>query len=158
MKEMLLYYNPQLKEEWKSGNLKKIWKEKFPKLFTDEDYRIVNNQKSYHFGEWFAAIIFFLQGYHVFIEKYTCGGKRPEQIKKMKEIMGEAVHAKMMQIFPRGKGAPDLFVFDKESKKFFFVEVKVDKDKSSDEQDAFSKFLEDENIYYYVLHLKSQHL
>jgi len=155
MKEMVLYYNPRLKEEWTSGNLKKLWKERFSDLFTDKDYKLVNNQNSYHFGEWFAAIIFFLQGYRVFIEKYTCSGKRPEQIKKMKEIMGESNFEKVMA---KASGAPDLFVFDEKTKKFFFVEVKVDKDKSFDGQDAFSKFLEDENISSYVLHLKSQTL
>lgn len=137
---MILYYNPRLKEEWTNGNLKKLWKERIPDLFSDKGYKLVNNQNSYHFGEWFAAIIFFLQGYNVFIEKYTCSGKRPEQIKKMKEIMGDAVHAKMMQIFPGGKGAPDLFVFDKEIGKFFFIEVKVDGDEISDEQTPFQNF------------------
>jgi len=151
---MILYYNPQLKEEWTSGNLKRLWKERFSELFTDEDYKLVNNQNSYHFGEWFAAMIFFLQGYRVFIEKYTCGGKRPEQIKEMKEVMGKSNFEKVMA---KTSGAPDLFVFDEKTKKFFFVEVKVDRDSVKAKQKYFLESFEKENICpLYVLHLKSQ--
>lgn len=143
MKNITIHYNPQLKKEWVGGSLKMKWKEKFPELFSEEDFKLVKNQNNYHFGEWFGAIIFFLQGYNVFIEKYSCGGVRPEQLKRVKEIMGESNFEKMMA---NASGASDLFVFNEKTKQFFFVEVKVDNDKISDKQISFLNFLENENI------------
>lgn len=104
------------------------------------------HESGYHFGEWFTVRYFLRQGYEVLPPKYLLPS-RVRAKRKATKILSEAGVAFLLRkrrfggSKPRGSPRPDLLVF-KNSKEFFFVEVKRDGDRLSSAQKQFFPMIE----------------
>lgn len=139
MEEETIYYDIGLKDKWNDGAIQNIWKKKY-KTFDEDDLRLSLSQPRYHLGEWITAIYYAKQGYRVLVEKYLYKN-HSHKIKIISDILTPEDINFLKTPKPRCQ-APDLFVF--KDNKFFFVEVKRDKDYLSKRQINFFKNIEKE--------------
>ncbi|OGF66606.1 hypothetical protein A2757_00930 [Candidatus Giovannonibacteria bacterium RIFCSPHIGHO2_01_FULL_48_47] len=125
MKNEFLFYFPELFEKWKAKRLQRTWRRKFRKIFDKDDLRIALTQPRYHFGEWFVAIHYANKGYKVLVEKYLYRN-HSRKFKIISRFFTPQQIGILKYPNPRHQ-SPDLFVY--RDKKFFFVEVKLGKDR-----------------------------
>ncbi len=136
MDEETYTYDPSLERKWKEGSLQKEWLEKYPTLFTRSDYEVVRNQSQYHFGEWFVAIKYHEKGWKVLVEQYMF--PKHKKLEVLRKLIGEE-NLNTIQAAGAGKTqAPDLFVYNDRGD-YFFVEVKKQRDRLTNEQEKHFK-------------------
>ena len=129
-KDITLYYTESQKQLWLSGKLSETWSKQCPGLYDDDDIRLLKQQSKYHFGEWLVAKYFYDKGYGVLIEKYSCLNHK-RKIGIFKKYLTEDSFNYFIKHYSH---TPDLFVYSRNSKDYFFVEVKVGRDKISARQ------------------------
>lgn len=148
---MIIKYSKQDIARWKNKELLKEWESKFPNLISDHLYDILVKRKelnTYCFGELFTGAYFYEKGYKILYEPWLENCLFQESIKlkglrnRFLEIMSKAIGPEKFKAFSGGlkkkkieKGQPDLFVYN--NKDHFFVEVKREGDKISEEQEKF---------------------
>ena len=164
MTKITLHYRMELLRDWKLGRLHLKWYKRDRATFCDRDLSNAENQCKYgwHFGEWFMARHFLRQGYCVLPEKYL-SPTRPRALRKATEILGEAGVAFLNRERRFGGSKlrwsphPDLLVFKSNSKIFFFVEVKRDRDRLSNAQKQFFPMIEEKlGSEVRIAHLKAE--
>ena len=83
-----LFAPASLRSRWLEGHLPDEWFAAYSGFFSDEDLLLTRNQRSAHFGEWFAALDYRIHGNEVLIEKYVYKpGTR--SYKRAREVLGE---------------------------------------------------------------------
>ena len=136
LKGVVVCYPAKLLNEWKRGRLILLWQCRYKGLFTEDDFRIAWNQRhsGQRFAEWRAAIHYHNKGYRVLSRYYR-------RIWEAKFREAEAVIGKrgINLLTPKRKGAvpPDLLVYRRGQRSYFFVEVKRDSDRLSNKQKEF---------------------
>jgi VRR-NUC domain len=142
--ERLEYDDNALIQQWRTGDLPKLWRDQYPELFSTRDYETIANQfrHGWHLGEWFVALHYWHQGHRVLIEKYAFCDSHPEAYRTAETLLGKpglefiCAHRDVCQ-------PPDLLVYSPDMKKFFFVEVKRPHDRIRREQEKFFQALEE---------------
>jgi VRR-NUC domain len=111
------------------------WLEQYPHLFDEVDLKLAQNQPSYHFCEWFAAIhLFKRDGVHSLVEKYVYQN-HPAKAARLAAVLSEQERAILDDIERTYLAQPpDLFVFAPGTHRYWFVEVKGPGDKLSPTQ------------------------
>jgi len=119
--ELNFYYDAELRKTFRQGTLGDEWKNRYPQLFDDKDFELYESQhKTYHFCEWYAAIILWeTLGYHS-MAKY---GAKAHKLKRptLRKIVPEEIYD---FIVPDWEGMPDLIAFSPDMSRYFFCEVK----------------------------------
>jgi hypothetical protein len=130
--ELTFVFDSQTRKSWVDGNLSKIWKNRYPKLFDQQDFEQSISQPNNHFFEWLAAILLYeATGRLTLIEKYTCKN-HPGKREKLKEIIGSDLFDWCCENDSR---SPDLFVYSPTRRNdWLFCEVKGATDKIRDGQ------------------------
>jgi hypothetical protein len=122
-------YEPEWHESFRDGKLRDEWFVKYPMLFDESDYRMSNNQPSYHFFEWVGAIKIYTDlGWLCLIENYTCYN-HPQKRALLKSIVPIEVFNRLTLKKPGGQPVPDLFAYAPDKSDWFLCEVKGDHDK-----------------------------
>ena len=136
-REIDLTYHPKLLALWKTGRLHRFWFRRYRGLFDRDDLRLANNQHrgGYHFGEWFTAIQYHKKGYKVLQSKYANPNHHSKYAKAL-SLLKEGSLAWLWR-----KGRPDLLVY--KGRRFFFVEVKRDRDRLSAAQERRFRQIEE---------------
>ena len=145
MQEITLWYPKELRKLWSTGKLHEAWFWEYAGLFDKLDLENAKSQYAmqhggFHFGEWFTAIHFFTCGYRVLTEKYALRSRK-DKWPILVEFIGKKGLAFLTDELPK---APDLFIYDPEHKLFFFVEVKLEGDRITAEQERSFHKLEKE--------------
>lgn len=139
MRETRLPYPQQLYSLWKRGFVHRVWYWEYHGLFDELDLSLARHQHDrYHFGEWFVAIWYWKKGYGVLIEKYAFK-KHRKKYAKAAELLGEDGMALIRT--RRDVQPPDLLVFNSKGR-FFFAEVKLDRDRMRKKQVEFFRTIE----------------
>lgn len=129
-----LFYCPEQKERFKSGELPKEWKRQFPKIFDQDDLRLTESQRKLHFFEWLGAIVIFQDTGHLsLVEKYEFE-RHIRKTELAARILPKNVFALIKQ---KGAQCPDLLVYSNDLRDWFFCEIKGDKDDLSDAQRSY---------------------
>jgi hypothetical protein len=111
------------RDRFRSGQLVREWRERYPKLFDKDDERVLltDHQRLYNFYEWLAAVLIFeSMGYLSLVAKYTAKShslKHAPLRNSLPSIVADWV-------FTNEPGQPDLFVYSTDHKDWFFCEVK----------------------------------
>lgn len=116
-------YNAAQRERFRTGGLAKQWRKQYPNIFDDKDIELLTtaHQRKYHFFEWLSAILLFeATGYLSLVESYT-SKTHPEKRMVLESQVGPAVFKWLNE---HQSGQPDLFVYRREPKGWFFCEVK----------------------------------
>lgn len=136
-------FHTQQRERFKSGHLLREWAKQYPEIFEKRDVEIAQNQESYHFYEWLAAILLFHStGYRSLVEKYEFEG-HPEK----REVLRKLVSPDLLKLITDHEDSfgrvqcPDLLVYAPDLSDWFFCEVKGSTDSVSEEQEQFFKAL-----------------
>lgn len=140
MREMTLTYPPALYKLWRAGHVHRVWFWEHKGLFDELDLSQARHQynSGHHFGEWFTAIWYWNKGYKVLIEKYAFK-KHKEKFDKATKLLGRDGMALLRS--RRDVQPPDLLVFDSDHR-FFFAEVKRERDKMRKKQKEFFREIE----------------
>jgi hypothetical protein len=135
-----LFAPASLRQRWVEGRLADEWFEAYRGFFTDEDLMLTRNQRTAHFGEWFAALDYRIHGNEVYIEKYV---RKPSthSYKRAKDVLGkhfEFIRAGLIPGRATRNQPPDLLVIGPTGD-YFFAEVKVKPDRlKPGQRDFFS--------------------
>jgi hypothetical protein len=132
------------RERFRSGDLIDTWCGAFPQLFTHEDVRITDNQRTRHYYEWLSAVRVFARfGYLSLIEKYHCKN-HPRANGIFEELVPAAVLSRLARAPDRPRTQPpDLFCYAPNRNDWFFAEVKGPGDKLRTPQEALIRDLEE---------------
>lgn len=153
---MKIYYNQKNINEWKSKKLIKKWKKEFSALIQNHHYKICINPENklplYTFYEYFTGVYFAKKGYKFlfepYIENYLLAKYKSKELRLLqqkflrivKKVMGKEKFQELRNICQNYKtGQPDLFIYHPENKKYFFAEVKSEKDNLREHQDKLIK-------------------
>jgi hypothetical protein len=124
-----LFAPASLRQRWVEGHLPEEWFAAYSGFFLDEDLRLTRNQRSGHFGEWFAALDYRIHGNEVLIEKYVYKpGTR--SYKRAHEVLGEHfefIREGRVPGYRKYTQPPDLLVIEP-GDTYFFAEVKLGRD------------------------------
>jgi hypothetical protein len=125
MKKLDFTYSTLQRDHFRSGELMNDWAQKYPMLFDRRDVEICQNQPDYHFFEWLGAIVLFeATGYLSLIEKYeTKSHKR--KFNTFRQVVPNVVFDHILSM---RTGIPDLFVYSKDFRYWFFCEIKGNRD------------------------------
>ena len=137
MLETVLMYNSPDRARFRHGALWRQWAREYPWVFDEADVRLVAPRARHGrlFSEWLAATFYGRQGYRVLIGKYQFAMAQPRKSETFRRIAPKAVVdlPTLGGAFGRRQG-PDLFVYSKDERTWFFAEVKGSGDTVSDEQ------------------------
>jgi len=130
-------YDPQARESFSSGRLREEWINHYHMLFDEIDKDTARNQIHYHYFEWQAAVNLYDEyGFYSLIEKY--------QFRKHKfqhDLFKSLVPASVLDLLKSHKYGrqqmPDLLVYSPDRTKWFFCEVKGNRDKERTSQTNF---------------------
>src|SRR5579863_1170413 len=128
MNEVTLFYPPQLFKRWKRTRMYLRWYRDYKSLFTKRDLSNAECQHGggYHFAEWFTAIHFWQRGYDVLTPKYGLRSN-PEKWAAAERILttrGLRFLTRKKKFDGVTRKRPDLLVFKRGRRTFFFIEVK----------------------------------
>jgi len=125
---------PDQRARWLSGDLALEWRQRFPRLFDDDDLRIANSQPNIHFYEWLGAIVLHhTTGYLSLVEKYEFATHlRKQQI--VAQLLPSLVRDALRDRSQGRAQAPDLLMYAEDFSDWFFCEVKGPRDRLRDEQ------------------------
>ena len=120
-------FSPFQRHAFTSGGLASRWKELYPALFDDDDWRLAETQRAsgYHFFEWLGAVLIYnATGWHSLVEKYQFEfHERKAQI--LKGIDDRKLMAAIQHLKDNGRvQGPDLLVYSQDLKDWYFCEVK----------------------------------
>lgn len=137
------------RELFRSGELVRQWRTRYPKLFDEDDERVLRteHQRQYNFYEWLAAVLTFeATGYLSLVAKYTAKN-HPLKNAQLRKALPVAV---ANWVFENESGQPDLFVFSENYGDWFFCEVKGPGDRMRENQvewrSGFETLLAQQNI------------
>jgi hypothetical protein len=118
-------YSIAQRDRFKSGALVEDWRARYPNLFDSDDERLATSQPEGHFFEWLTAVMLFeATGYQSLVEYYVTKA-HPQKV----EIFADIVDPNIFKcVDERQSGLPDLFVYSKATKDWFFCEVKGNRD------------------------------
>lgn len=125
------YTNKKHNNLFKNNVLVLKWAVSYPFLFDEMDLSIAMNQAEfgYHYYEWLAAILIYLsEGLHSLIEQYQFVSHKGKQ--KVLEQLTSSEVIEFMNKHPEfGEvQCPDLLVYERDYRDWFFVEVKGPED------------------------------
>ncbi len=131
-------------ERFKSGELWAEWARKYPEIFDERDLDLVRTQApgGTHFYEWLAAIVVLnATGYLSLVEKY----ESPSHPRKY-EIFCSCIDKELLELVHDydtfgGTQCPDLFVYSRDKRDWFFCEVKGQGDRLSPTQRQYFEAL-----------------
>lgn len=129
-----IYFGSALREMWPQP-LATIWRDAYPNLFDDADFRQLKRQPGNHFREWLTAIHHHhAYGVNALVEKYFCSPKsHPRKHALLERIVGAAAAGFLRSL----KGQPpDLLVYDPDLSRYWFVEVKAPGEPPTETQPA----------------------
>jgi hypothetical protein len=156
VKNLSFIYRESDRENFSCGELRLLWKRKYPFIFSDQDFQIAINQPRYHFFEWLGAVMIFeTTGFLSFIEQYRFKNHKDE-FKTVKSFVPKDLFELLIkpEIVDVQVQPPDLFCYLPESSCYFFCEVKGKNDRLSDNQKKyFSKIEELSGRHIYLLSL-----
>ena len=139
METQTFYFHPQLREQFKAGNLIDTWFVQYPQLFDPRDLEIAKNQRVYHFYEWLSAIMMFhTTGYLSLVEQYAY-----KNHPRKNQVLRELVSPNLLDFIANHSAdygytqCPDLFVYKQNGSDWFFGEVKGPTDSISKGQARF---------------------
>jgi len=149
------------RDKWRRLELQRMWAEKYPGLFDQEDLRLAISQSplGYLLVEWLRAIFFHhLTGYHALVEKYQFGNHQRKRA-ILKELGGDDLLSLLKARQPGfGAGqAPDLLMFAPDRSAFFFGEIKGATEKFTPSQKRYFQFLEQSGHEIRVLRFRRSH-
>src|SRR6266545_4409977 len=132
MARTVIYHSPSLRDRW--PKLAKHWRRKYPQLFDVDDVRLTRTQPKNHFREWAAAIhVYRKHGACVLVEKYNARKSHPRKRALYESLLSpqqrDVLDRICMHVQP-----PDLLVYRPGSKRFWFVEVKGEREPISPKQ------------------------
>lgn len=156
IKKTKIYYTQKSIGNWKSKELIKKWKKEFPALIQNHHYKICINPKNklplYTFYEYFTGIFFAKKGYKFlfepYIENYLLTEYKSEELRNLQQkflrvvrkIIGKEKFQELKNICQNYKtGQPDLFIYNPKTKKYFFAEIKSEKDSLREHQNKLIK-------------------
>ncbi len=61
--ELRFVYGRELREQFKSGELPRIWRRDYPQLFNDKDLSLTAKGSNYLFFEWLGAVLLYEAGF-----------------------------------------------------------------------------------------------
>jgi hypothetical protein len=127
-------FSPNQRETFRCGELLRIWAKQYPQLFDSDDIRLAKSQPEYHFFEWLAAVVIYnTTGYLSLVEKYQFHNH-----KRKRRILGKILSEEQLRILECGNvQCPDLFVYSRDYKDWFFCEVKGKTDRLRQAQRKF---------------------
>jgi hypothetical protein len=130
MPQITLTYPKRLFARWKRHPIYQTWYWEHPGLFDARDLCNAKNQHhgGYHFAEWFTAVHFWKKGYKALPPKYALRS-RGKKFAEARKLLGPAGMEFLWKEY-----RPDLLVFDREHRYFFFVEVKPEGDRLKDRE------------------------
>jgi hypothetical protein len=122
----------RVRRRW--ARLARQWRRRYPHLFSADDVRLTLSQPRYHFGEWIAAIHFAeTRWLGAVVEKWSDGFTcHPAKAAKVEKILGRALYKRVCGALD-GAG-PDLFLYDRRARWYWFAEVKRDRDRMKGNQ------------------------
>ncbi len=138
--ELTFPYHLSQRTRFSDGSLVDQWYQTYRDiLFDEDDRRLARSQPGNHFFEWLAAVLFWEStGYRSLIEKYESAN----HAKKL-EIFRGSVDATVFEFaMAHRAGLPDLFVYQPETRDWFFCEVKGGPDRLSPGQSEMHVQLE----------------
>jgi len=119
--ETTIWFDQNLRAQWPRP-LADDWHRLYPQLFDDHDLRITRHQPQGHFYEWLAAIhIFHSSGALSLVEKYLFEGAHPRKRRIVRGLFTEP-EIEFLKSLPNQP--PDLLVYSKKAKRYWFAEVK----------------------------------
>ncbi len=127
---LVLYCDNQLRKQWPNP-LAEEWQAVYPFVFSRDDLRytlsFTRTRPGYHFVEWFAAIqLYHFYGVRIIMKRYSFG---PDQwkMKLHRSVLGpEGLNFLRANLRSH---PPDIFLFEPETKRFWFAEVKGPRDR-----------------------------
>lgn len=137
-------FNKAQQDRFKSGTLWREWSRRYPDIFDDRDVDLARTQGpgGTHFYEWLAAItIFNTTGYLSLVEKYE-SRSHPRKF----EIFCSCIDNELLELVLDyetfgGTQCPDLFVYSRDKRDWFFCEVKGEGDRLSPTQRKYFEAL-----------------
>ena len=128
-----LTYDPELKKEFHSGRLLETWARRYRRAFDSKAVALARARLRWGrlFNEWFTAVYYAKQGYHVLVGKYQFPQAHPHKAAEFRTAAPRRVVDLLIDNprFGRRQG-PDLFVY-KPSREWFFVETKSPRERLS---------------------------
>ncbi len=119
-------YTESQRRAFRTGRLVNAWDKKYPSIFDRHDATLARSQPSYHFFEWLGAVLLFEStGYLSLLEKWDCPSHARKQ-KIFRKVVGRDLAER---ILANSAGMPDLFVYSRDRKDWFFCEVKGPRDR-----------------------------
>jgi len=124
-------FSEEDREQFRSGQLRDEWAEKYPQLFDEDDVRIARTQAHYHFYEWFAAVHYYRgKGYLSLVEQYQFPLHQGKRL-----IITRLMSPDLIRFIETGSAqAPDLLVYAPDYSDWYFCEVKGPGDRLSSKQ------------------------
>ena len=130
-----LEVDESLRRRFQSGELAKEWREKYPQLFEDDDFRLALTQPINHFYEWMAAIhLCEDKGYFSLVEKYQYNIHPYKQSIVQKLDFEDLRKVMDYQRLKNKVQLPDLLVYKPDFSDWFFYEIKGGLDRLREEQ------------------------
>lgn len=128
------------KARFDSGELRREWAKRYPRIFDEREVAIAEHQEGGHFYEWFGAVHIYEQtGWLSLVESYQfkCQAWKREILRKLGahnlisffDGLGRAGFGRMQ--------APDLLVYAPDYSEYYFCEVKGPTDNLRDRQKAY---------------------
>jgi hypothetical protein len=135
LRQLEFPYSRRQRLAFKQGSLARHWKSLYPDLFDQDDARLAATQPTHHFYEWLAAILLFHStGYLSLIEKYQFELHARKRT-VMADLKSSSLDCALSSLKRYGRAqAPDLLVYSKRRKDWFFTEVKGESDRLDSKQ------------------------
>jgi hypothetical protein len=125
MNKLDFTYSKSQRDHFRSGDLIHDWAQKYPILFDERDIDICQNQPEYHFFEWLGAVVLYeATGYLSLVEKYETKS-HTRKFNTFRQVVPKDVFEHVLSM---RTGIPDLFVYSKDFRYWFFCEVKGNRD------------------------------
>lgn len=120
----IIYSTKALKSRWPNP-LATEWRESYPNLFDEDDFRLPQSQPKYHFNEWLAAMYHFHRdGVHALVTEYHLA-KHQSKRKIMSLPCFRDLLAFLQELRDDDNVAPpDLLLYRPGFPEFWFAEVK----------------------------------
>lgn len=131
-----------LRKRFQAGELAKEWREKYPQLFDNDDFRLALTQPINHFYEWMAAIhLYENQGHYSLVEKYQYGNHKRKQSIMQKLNFDDLRKVMDYQRLKNKEQSPDLLVYKPDFSDWFFCEVNGGTDRLREVQERHFEIL-----------------
>jgi hypothetical protein len=133
--ETVIHCTGAIRDSWPT--IAEQWSAQYPELFDEDDLRLTLTQPRNHFCEWFAAIFIFQRdGALSLVEQYVYG-THAKKIAQLEQLLDRLQRDILTAICARHHvQPPDLLVYMRGTKRFWFTEAKGPGDQISTRQRA----------------------